>query len=104
MSNYCRERVFRKHRWNAAGRCKDCYEYREGCDPLDWRPKSRSRNDEPHDIIYDPEDDEEGLFEEEEPQLSTKQKVGLTVGAGLVGLALGLRHDPNKRWSVFKKK
>lgn len=39
----------------------------------------------------------------EEPQFSTKAKVGIIAAVALGGLALGLRHDPNKRWSVFKK-
>ena len=35
-------------------------------------------------------------------KVSPLKKIAAIAGAGLAGLALGLRHDPNKRWSVFK--
>jgi len=36
-------------------------------------------------------------------KMTPLKKAAALVGAGLAGLALGLRYDPNKRWSVFKK-
>ena len=36
-------------------------------------------------------------------QMTPLKKAAALAGAGLAGLALGLRYDPNKRWSLFKK-
>lgn len=35
-------------------------------------------------------------------KMTPLKTIAAIAGAGLAGLALGLRHDPNKRWSVFK--